>query len=363
MLSDSLRGLKEAGKWQLRRYLSSGAYFDTRGLKAHKPTKLDFSYSHKQNLHLASPSQTRRIRHAAPVEIQVYAGMFKAKISATDQGLDDKKPPYMLGGIRGNVTGFSKASRKRMIEYMARIRHTGSMMFATMTYSDDVLLRGEADVRAHFEAFRRRLERTFPAWRALWRIELQDRKSGELIGEIVPHFHILIFTDIKYDDNLLNVITNSFASWASVAWHEIIGSTDPNGYRYGFHCTPVRNRKHAMSYISKYIGKESTDDYEIGRRWGRIGKFDVGYSETFRLTEDENIIFKRLIRRWLRNKNVQYARKFSRTKIDVSYSIYGLGDTTVDNNEVGIYSGIYSFILEAQRIVCERKELERSFGC
>jgi len=84
-------------------------------------------------------------------------------------------------GKRGNVVGFSRRSRKRLIEFMASVRHDGDMLFLTLTYPDKFPVDRETWFR-HFEAFRRRLERMSPEIAVIWRKELVERKSGKSQG-------------------------------------------------------------------------------------------------------------------------------------------------------------------------------------
>jgi len=268
--------------------------------------------------------------------------------------------PRQSGGVRSAVVGFSRSSRKRMIEFMAKVRHTGSMLFLTMTYDDISLVRDDLDLKAEFEAFRRRFERAFPTWAALWRIELQERKSGIHQGKSVPHYHLLVFTEEKYEDGYLQTIADSFRSWGAVAWQEITTSYEPAHLTYGFHVTPVRSRKQAYAYVSKYVGKAANDNYEIGRRWGRIGQFDTSASETFVLDDQEHIALRRLIKRWLKNKNRAYAKRFSRQSSSRGFSVFGLGDGWDGAGPFDLFSGISQFIVEVKRQSLERQIRENT---
>jgi len=357
--------------------LSSLAYFDARFKATHQPARTDWTKTANWNGKRVSPAHNRRIRHASPVKLEVFADMIKVSMPDDRNGVKPRgrsggasvfhKPEFPFGGViglnlncrpggtRSSIAGFSRASRKRMIEFMARVRHNGSMLFLTMTYDDLSLVRDDLDLKAEFEAFRRRFERAFPTWAALWRIELQTRKSGIHEGKQVPHYHLLVFTEEKYEDAYLKTIAESFQSWGAVAWQEITTSFDPAHLVYGFHVTPVRSRKHAYSYVSKYVGKEAHDHFEIGRRWGRIGTFEIAASETFVLDDQEHIALRRLIKRWLKNKNPQFARRFSRMSASAGFSVLGLGDTRADGSPMHMFSGVNRFIVEVKRQSLERQ--------
>jgi len=363
-------------KGRTRHPLSSGAYFDAGFKASHRPSTQRDDETLERNFRLLSPAQSRRIRAEKPFKMSVHADMIKVKLSAIDAGSVDRAKypgstpveqfdlthagvigihiPRSGAKQRGAITGFSRASRKRMIEMMACIRHTGSMLFLTMTYDDGSLSRDDLDFKAEFEVFRRRFERAFPAWQAIWRCELQERKSGRFTGIKIPHYHLIIFTEKKYDDTTLPFICESFTSWGAVVWQQITASFDPAHFIYGFHVTAVRSRKHAYHYVSKYAGKIAEDNCAIGRRWGRIGKFDTSVSQDIQLSEEEYIVFRRLVKRWLKGRKSQFARRFARSSPAAGCSIFGLGDCSCFAGVFDMASGGWQFAIEARRQVRER---------
>jgi len=329
--------------------LSSGAYFDTSTNVENRGTP--FGTFRRGHEYYQAMRRSNRVQRGNASQMQwrvdVHADMLRIRRPRELTGLP--KPEGAGGGLRGTVTGFSRASRKRMIEFMASVRNTGSMLFLTMTYDDMAWLTHWGTHHDHFEAFRRRFERKYPNWRCVWRVEFQERKSGILIGNKVPHFHLLVFMDGDYEQKAHEAQTQLFSEWGADAWQEITQSTDANHLTYGFHVTPVRNRKHAYSYVSKYVAKAESDDINSGRRWGRIGRFDTSSSETIQLSEDENIILRRLVRRWLKNRSKQFAQKFSKYGIGTGYSVFGIGDTSSKNGCHDIFAGFAQFIVETKR--------------
>lgn len=288
--------------------------------------------------------------------------MITAKIPDYANGSKLRNTEYANGGIRGNVSGFSRASRKRMIELMAKVRNTGDILFLTLTYDDMAWLVKSDDHHADFEAFRRRFERAFPHWRAIWRIEVKQRKSGMLRSMHVPHFHLLVFTGRTDDANEKNV--ESFRAWGADAWQAITKSKTPAHLLYGFHVTRLRNRRMAHSYVSKYIGKRDDDGMEIGRRWGRIGRFNTTASEEFLLSDDENVEFKRIVRRWLktRTKSRAFVKTWCRKPSSVGYTVFGLGDTIDGTTSIELMPPVAVFIAEAKRRCRENAERGRGYG-
>lgn len=329
--------------------LSSVAYFDAKLKNRRSQQNLPSGYPSRYYMQRQTPAQSRRIRSVKPVKVAIHADMMRITISDEQRGMQAREPGRGGGGIRGAVTGFSRASRKRMIEFMAKVRNTGSMMFLTMTYDDAGAAQNDDWHTACFEAFRRRFERQFPAWRAIWRKEHQARKSGELIGTFVPHYHLIVFTGGIYEGKALDELCEIFAAWGKEAWQEITGSTDANHLMYGFHCTPVRSRRHAYSYVAKYVAKCENNGISTGRSWGRIGQFDTSASETFVLSEDEYIELRRLVKRWLKNRSPKFARRFARSSATMGCTVFGLGDCSTEHAQETLFSGYYQFIDGAKR--------------
>lgn len=348
------------GKGDARHSLSSGAYFDTSTKVENRGH--DFGTFRRGDEYYAKMKASNRVQRGNASNMQwrvrVHADMLRIERPRELTGLP--KQPGTGGGLRKEVTGFSRASRKRMIEFMASVRNVGSMLFLTMTYDDMAWLTHWGTHHDHFEAFRRRFERAYPSWRCIWRVELQERKSGILIGNKVPHFHLLVFTGVDYEKASHEAIASGFSGWGAAAWQEITASCDEAHLVYGFHVTPVRNRRHAYAYISKYIAKSEDDSLCIGRRWGRIGRFDTSYSETIQLSDEENIALRRLIRRWIKTKNPKFASRFARGSALTGFTIFGLGDTDRNGMRHGIGCSFEQFIVEVKRQTAEREMREIS---
>lgn len=254
--------------------------------------------------------------------LTIFSDMLKIK------GKDYGDPTYRLhqiGGKRGVVKGFSKASRKRMIEFIASVRYSGQLVFLTLTYPDMFPLE-PLEWERHFDTFRKRFQRACPDWRGLWRIELQTRKSGIMAGKTAPHFHILIFT--HYTEKLpdLEDRIEQFQQWALRAWYAIVHSGDVKHATHGAHASLVRSRKHAYMYVSKYLAK-TTDEYDaIGRRWGHIGAFNCEPSVETTLSQEEYIQLRRIIKRWMKAHKRKFWRRFGRSSCLMGCTVFGLGD-------------------------------------
>jgi len=167
-----------------------------------------------------------------------------------------------LTSTRGRITGFSRKSRQRLIEKMARldVEHVRSV-FLTLTFHGTP---DAKEARRAFKQFTMRMTRKFPRCAAMWRKEFQVRGAA--------HYHLIVF-NMPY--------------WAQAAiqkcWEECTNET-----RSIVHIKLLRNKKQAMYYVSKYIAKfdgegETTSlvntPYQhtgelpsVGRLWGYLGK-------------------------------------------------------------------------------------------
>jgi len=250
------------------------------------------------------------------------------------------------------VKGLSRAARKRMIEFMSTVRYSGSLLFTTITYPD-LFPPGSWNWHRHFEALRDRFETHYANWRGLWRLELVSRKSGIMKGSTAPHWHILIFVEKREPDEL-DALAAAVQAQMSQWWYEIVKSGDAAHLEHGVNIRPVRSRKHAYAYVSKYIAKSGDDKLEIGRRWGRIGKFDNSESIKVSLSQDEILILRRLVRRWMKGRGGKYHRRFARQSPTKGFAVFGMGDEAdVD---------WMAFVWEVWRQVADVRARERSFG-
>ena len=146
------------------------------------------------------------------------------------------------GGYRGNIVEFSRQSRKRMLETLARIElgDAGFICFVTLTYPDEVMPVGAADSERDRQTILKRFVRQYPEASAIWRREWEARKSGEFQGEVFPHFHLLFFNlPFVHYENLNGM-------WGEVIGHDGYLRTEING---------IASWKQALYYVAKYMAK------------------------------------------------------------------------------------------------------------
>jgi hypothetical protein len=136
------------------------------------------------------------------------------------------------GQRRGRVAHFSRRSRKRLLEFVARLRPDVSGLMITFTYADD--MRDHQEAKKHLDLALRWLRRRVPGACFVWKLEYQKR------GAI--HFHIMALGIRRLDKH--SQFLPLIAYWQKMggAWQ-------------GTHIRTIENRRKAMSYAAKYIGK------------------------------------------------------------------------------------------------------------
>ena len=157
--------------------------------------------------------------------------------------------------IRSEIKGFSKASRKRMIQQCAKMG--GAVpVFLTLTYGSKY----PADPsmwKRHLDSFGKRLVRYDPNLSAIWRLEPQKRGA--------PHYHLLIYH------------TNGKApfvpkKWVAKAWSAVLGDySDANHLAAGTRIESLRTSRGAAFYVAKYCAK-LPDDEDFPKEWDRAGR-------------------------------------------------------------------------------------------
>lgn len=174
------------------------------------------------------------------------------------------------GGARGVVKNFSAGSRGRLIKKMLAWHEVPDTM-VTLTYPDEA----EVSPKRDLDVLKKRMARAYPSVQGLWRIEWIARKSGDLQGVVMPHFHLILKT---FDDP---VQYEEFKAWIARAWHEVARKSSWSQRntelhaRRGYDVQRLRSARGAMSYASKYLAKVDTRAaLETGRHWGVVGKLN-----------------------------------------------------------------------------------------
>jgi hypothetical protein len=133
------------------------------------------------------------------------------------------------GGKRGEISTFSKASRKRLLRLANALQVVKRQTsFLTLTYSSNPSHeQAKRDLHVMIQWFRD----NHPQASAIWRMEYQ--KSGKI------HFHFIIYNIPYIKQKMLQK-----------TWTKITGES-----RSIVDIRAVKNAKHALIYVSKYIAK------------------------------------------------------------------------------------------------------------
>lgn len=193
------------------------------------------------------------------------------------------------GGIRGKVDGFSRQSRKRLIDTFAKfdknkVARQTKILFVTLTYQH--IQTDAQQAKRHLKTFMERLKRRYPKLWAVWKMEYQNR------GAI--HFHILLggvgWLPIHADDGFD----------AQQAWNEVSGQNANNS----LDVERIRSYRGALRYASKYLGKmieqtpadmglsiahngaEEVQATSSGRLWGIYQRNNVPFANEQRVDID-----------------------------------------------------------------------------
>lgn len=167
------------------------------------------------------------------------------------------------GGKRGRVRGFSRASRKRLLDRLASLdvqqapgqRFVGQ--FLTLTYAGLECDLPVADaLHRDVDVFLKAFLRLYPGASGAWRLEF-DSKGSRTYN---PHFHLIILGVPWVDRGRVRAI-----------WNRVAGnpqgspSTDVGG---------IRSWRGLLHYAAKYVSKVSGSgslvygSYLTGRIWG-----------------------------------------------------------------------------------------------
>ncbi len=214
---------------------------------------------------------------------------------------------------RGRIAIFSKASRRRMMLFLAKVRLVEDKLplFGTTTYPD-IFPEETAKFKRDLQAFLHRLKRRFPEGGVLWRLEFKRRKSGENVGKLAPHFHWLLWNvpwDFPFktergkwaavrqsesgawemrlrhrDESGVHTGTvplgndlDEITFWFSRNWYDVAGTGDFRHYGAGTNVKHLDSVKAVFCYVSKYLSKvdrETLCRYP-GRFWGVVNPQNI----------------------------------------------------------------------------------------
>ena len=213
------------------------------------------------------PPSPKKVKPA--LRITCMLGGAGARVTLTRRVTGVPRPGYQK---RGHIKEFSRASRLRLLRFSAEIDWTliPSSAWIRLSYPDDLIPTSPATRYYHLDLWKKRIERLQNKHvNGVWRVEFEARKSGKCIGEIAPHYHVILFGE-RY---------MSYTGCGK-SWQEAIGATENNGS----HVEIIGGAKGAQMYIAKYCAKLPCngpangayhDVVSLGRQWGVIRRNEV----------------------------------------------------------------------------------------
>ncbi len=220
---------------------------------------------------------TEKPDRSAHVECWLGGGLVAAKRASS--GGPRKQ---VGGGIRGSITRFSFASRRRLMRRLAQTKRAAIPLFVTLTYPD-YFPADPAVWKNDLKKFSQRLARRFPAASFVWRLHTIARKSGDNAGEIAPHYHLLVW----------GVGLADMRGFTPKAWYQVVASGDEKHLRAGTSVEMPRSFKSVMKYVANEIAKveQSTPVDDVGRWWGFYHRALIPWAELVRFpVADQDVV-------------------------------------------------------------------------
>jgi hypothetical protein len=188
---------------------------------------------------------------------------------------------------RGEVKGFSRKSRMRLLKLLNSISQTDldKCLFVTLTYHQKW-----GDTKRDLQTFWKRLQRRYSGLWCVWKVECQKRGA--------PHFHLLI--------GGIDFIPSEIVARQ---WTETLDEGEKH-LQAGTSTERVRKGEGAKRYASKYMGKGEDGDCFDGRVWGVMGRkcIPIGDRAQFLITEKEFFMYRRVIRKLLKKRGYTWHR-------------------------------------------------------
>lgn len=215
---------------------------------------------------------------------------------------------------RGEVTEFSRKSRRRLMRKMMKVE-SGRLcdpVFLTLTWHKEWEAEHD-EVQRQLNAFLQALRRQWPDNRYLWRLEFQKRGA--------PHIHLILWRPAGSN----GLDANDVEEWASETWHRITEEPSEHHREYGADCRKITSWREASAYVSKYCGKveENPQVEYTGRRWGTSRSLPVEPVASFEADLDFIHQLRRILRRWISSQDDPPTGFIESLKRDQSYHVAG----------------------------------------
>lgn len=234
-------------------------------------------------------------RHNGPKTgiLTVHLGGSSATLKCTSPR---KVSPARTTVPRGKISTFSRKSRFRLAQELAKVRRTAPALHVTLTYpaaySSD-----PKGWKRHKKVFVQRLNRDFRNLSGFWKLEFQLRGA--------PHFHFVLWGHSDFGrDSMLQL-----RSWVSTRWYEVVGSGDTKHLDAGTRVERFRNEGSFIGYFTHTLKAHQTlEAAEVGRYWGYVQKQRIPFSPAVEIAIPDTASFDR-VRRALRRTMVSKSKE------------------------------------------------------
>lgn len=215
---------------------------------------------------------------------------------------------------RGEVTEFSRKSRRRLIQKMMKVESSRlcDPVFLTLTWHKEWKADHD-EVQRQLNAFLQAVRRKWEDYEYIWRLEFQKRGA--------PHIHMILWRPAGSK----GLDANDVEKWASETWHRITEEPSAHHKEYGADCRQITSWREASAYVSKYCAKlEKRPQIEYtGRRWAASQSLptDPVSSHVADLPYIHQL--RRILRRWISSQDDPPSGFVEALKRDQSYHVGG----------------------------------------
>ncbi len=195
--------------------------------------------------------------HITEHEIELY--LYEHQIKFSSLFYEDIPEPHIYG-IRKSIKNFSRASRLRLMKFLASLPFSdlGVSYFVTLTYHNS-WPDSQHLVKRDLHDFFIYLLRLYPHLSYIWKLEYQKRGA--------PHFHLVLFVPDEVDKKFSYKLKRDIA----FLWLRFNHCGCYWCQQHAVKVQRIQSFKRLSFYVSKYMAKEDwTERPEgTGRFWGR----------------------------------------------------------------------------------------------
>jgi hypothetical protein len=203
------------------------------------------------------------------------------------------------GSGKGEITRFTVKSRNEMIKTMCKFPFSWGFR-QEVTFADDVMRglsqadRGKLGAKT-MNAFQVAKRRRYPAVQMMWKKEWEPRKSGELRGVLIPHYHTLVYCAGWRPADYWE-----FGEWVARTWVRLTKTEDQRALRVALHEKSMgllRENDPYTEYFTKYVCKEQFGEGAgVGRFWGKLGPVVQIEGKPMVMSTEQVVRLKRVMR-------------------------------------------------------------------